>query len=734
MIGSQVAGNQVIANVGTDGTGNLNIQSLQDTNQYKDKQQSIGGSVSVGYGKMGGSFNYSDSKTKSNYASVNEQAGIMAGDDGFQVNVAGNTNLTGAVIASSKQAIQDDKNTLSTETLTVTNIKNKAEYEASSTSIGGGYSSGGALVGKDQQGDAQTGDAKVPGTTLPSLNGFSATLPVALNADGKDDSTTISAISYGTINITNDAEQQAKTGKDAATTVATLNRDVHVDANGNAVDSQGNSTANTLTPIYNDEVRAEINAGFEIVRALTNETSTFLTNRAREIDQAEKEIKAELAKPESERDSAKLEQLSQTIIDNQTWAMGGTGRTIMTALTAAVSGNVTGTSGEFIQAATVYYFQSLGAQQIKQIADQIGGEGSAAHTALHAILACGGAVAAGGDCGTAALAASSGVVLNKLLDGIEGKDSVDLTAEEREARRNLIASLVTGITNAAGGNAAVANAAVAIETENNALPAVIAVATAAVFFSLQAADITLTAWDSYQLTQALATGDDEKAQELIASLAIGLATEAVPGNKIIQRVGDALEPLGKKGEELVHAAGEIVARNQALADTLLKRPDIINVKQVTTGSKGSWEKTINSKNGLEPNTGYVLDNGHSYITDVAGRVKEVGGELNLNKMDRNKYQQGCVNKCGEIGDDAGHLIASSLGGSGDKINLVPQASTLNRQDWRDMERYFEAELKAGKTVNMKIEVGYPPGGSARPNNFLVTAIIDGKIKEFPFQQ
>jgi len=562
LIGAQVKGEQVVVKVGTSGEGNLDIQSLQDTSKYKDKQQSMGGGVSIGAGRWGGSINYSGGRTNSDYASVKEQAGIFAGDEGFQVSVAGNTNLTGAVIASTELAIQDNKNRLSTETLTVSNIKNKAEYEASSNSFGGGYSSGSSVVGKDQQGNAQSG-GKVPGTILPSLNGFSATAPVALNASGKDDSTTVSAISYGNIDITNDEAQRAKTGKDAATTVATLNRDVHIDENGNAVDSQGNNTANTLTPIYNDEVRAEINAGFEIVRALSNETSTFLAKRAKEVDQAEKEMKAELAKPESEQDKNKLNQLSQIIIDNQTWAMGGNGRTIITALTAAVSGNVTGTSGEFIQAATVNYLQSLGTQQIKQIADQIGGEGSAAHTALHAVVACAGAAAAGGDCGTAALAASSGVVLNKLLDGLEEKDSGDLSAEEREARRNLITSVVTGITTVAGGDAAIANAAVAIETENNALPAVFAAATAAVFFTLQAADITLTAWDSYQLTQALATGDDEKAQELIAGLAIGLATEAVPGNKIIQRVGEVLEPLGSKAEKLVHGASEILARNAA---------------------------------------------------------------------------------------------------------------------------------------------------------------------------
>ncbi|MFL9711600.1 hypothetical protein, partial [Methylobacillus sp. Pita1] len=97
-----------------------------------------------------------------------------------------------------------------------------------------------------------------------------------------------------------------------------------------------------------------------------------------------------------------------------------------------------------------------------------GGEGSAGHTALHAILACGGA-AAGGDCGTAALAASAGVVVNKLLDSMEGKEAANLTPAEREARAKLINTLVTGTTAALGGDAATAQLAAQIETENNAL-------------------------------------------------------------------------------------------------------------------------------------------------------------------------------------------------------------------------------------------------------------------------
>lgn len=151
------------------------------------------------------------------------------------------------------------------------------------------------------------------------------------------------------------------------------------------------------------------------------------------------------------------------------------------------------------------------------------------------------------------------------------------------------------------------------------------------------------------------------------------------------------------------------------------------------GSKGNWDPVLNKT--IQPNTRYELSNGHTYMTDNSGRVNQVEGELKLATMDRNTYQQNCAGKCvNATGDDGGHLIASSLGGAGDKINLVPQASTLNRGDWKAMERQLANELKAGKAVNVKIDVSYPNSSSARPNEFNVTAIIDGVKKTWEFDQ
>jgi len=94
--------------------------------------------VTVGAG-FAASASYGQQKIKSDYASVQEQSGIQAGDEGFQINVHGNTDLKGAVIESTQAAIDNDKNTLKTGTLTTSDIQNHAEYEASSMSLGGGY-------------------------------------------------------------------------------------------------------------------------------------------------------------------------------------------------------------------------------------------------------------------------------------------------------------------------------------------------------------------------------------------------------------------------------------------------------------------------------------------------------------------------------------------------------------------------------------------------------------------
>lgn len=66
-------------------------------------------------------------------------------------------------------------------------------------------------------------------------------------------------------------------------------------------------------------------------------------------------------------------------------------------------------------------------------------------------------------------------------------------------------------------------------------------------------------------------------------------------------------------------------------------------------------------------------------------------------MNRNNYQQSNVGKSvNDTGDQGGHLIAASLGGAGDKINLVPMDKVLNNGTWKAMERDLAKALDAAR--------------------------------------
>ncbi|WP_368855047.1 hypothetical protein [Pantoea sp. 18069] len=86
-----------------------------------------------------GNLQIAKSKIDSEYASVNEQSGLKAGNGGFIIDVAKDTDLRGAVISSTQQAIDDKKNTFHTGgELTTSDIENIARYKAQGFSASGG--------------------------------------------------------------------------------------------------------------------------------------------------------------------------------------------------------------------------------------------------------------------------------------------------------------------------------------------------------------------------------------------------------------------------------------------------------------------------------------------------------------------------------------------------------------------------------------------------------------------
>lgn len=229
-------------------------------------------------------------------------------------------------------------------------------------------------------------------------------------------------------------------------------------------------------------------------------------------------------------------------------------------------------------------------------------------------------------------------------------------------------------------------------------------------------------------TQSAATGAAKSlgASPVVAA-GIGLGVDfaaggvAGGGEKAAIKGAEALEDGAKLFEDGAKAGKELNEANrvgEGLEDAgkLSKTGRTLKEVDVASGTKGNWSKELAHP---EPDTIYHVDGDKTYVTDDLGRVKEAEGDLSLVKRDRNVKAQSAVGHSGDPGDQGGHLIASSLGGPGDKLNLVPQNGDLNNGAWNRLEDTWRKALQNGKPVHVSIENVYN-GNSIRPESFNIT--------------
>ncbi|EJI2013126.1 hemagglutinin repeat-containing protein [Salmonella enterica] len=209
--GAQITGSGV--NISAD---NLKIESLQDTMTYAGKQRDMSGQVTVGYG-VSGSGSFSQSNVNADYASVQEQSGIFAGKNGYQIDILDHTGLTGGLITSSGSAEQSGLNRFSTGTLSWQDIRNHADYSGNSVGISGSASMNADLgLGKNAAAQSDKVNVDESGNTTPAtgMASLNKTMSVGIGHDsGSEKSTTHSGINTSNITLTNpEGQQQAVEG------------------------------------------------------------------------------------------------------------------------------------------------------------------------------------------------------------------------------------------------------------------------------------------------------------------------------------------------------------------------------------------------------------------------------------------------------------------------------------------------------------------------------------------
>ena len=426
--GAQLIGKGVQAD-----TRNLHIESVQDTETYQSKQQNGNVQVTVGYGfSAGGS--YSQSKIKADHASVTEQSGIYAGEDGYQIKVRDNTDLKGGIITSGKSAEDKGKNLFQTATLTASDIQNHSYYEGKSFGIGASVAISGESMGQNRPADSGSGIRLTDASKGQNNNNA-----IGYGSDGDSkNSTTRSGINTRNIHITDEAGQLARTGRTAKETEARI----HTGIDTETADQHSGRLKNSFDK---DAVAKKINLQREVTQEFGGTLQGLNTEIERSLDGLkEKWEKGEISRNEYE-DGLKVRQRGKVLLN-----MIGAG---LSAPTDSVVGITAATASPALSYQIGQYFKGL-AQENPDGRLTAGQE--TAHILAHGVLGAAVSAAGGSDALTGALASGGAEAAASVIGRwLYGKgDGGSLSAEEKETISAITRILGTAAGAAAGNSSA----------------------------------------------------------------------------------------------------------------------------------------------------------------------------------------------------------------------------------------------------------------------------------------
>jgi hypothetical protein len=200
--------------------------------------------------------------------------------------------------------------------------------------------------------------------------------------------------------------------------------------------------------------------------------------------------------------------------------------------------------------------------------------------------------------------------------------------------------------------------------------------------------------------------------------------------------------------------GNIFFKGKKFA-TIDESSRIITVYRQKALERNGKRNPLLSHTSLASNACYIVIDGrnkHIFVTDSLGRVvstehkvstitpNRIETEQTKALMCRNEDMTPYIKYAGtgkrpplQIRDEGGHILADSIGGIPESINIFPQAFVVNHSSkWRGMETSIKKAIEQSKTVEVSTKFDYV-GNSKRTSSYTYIVTINENTVQYFFE-
>jgi len=177
-------------------------------------------------------------------------------------------------------------------------------------------------------------------------------------------------------------------------------------------------------------------------------------------------------------------------------------------------------------------------------------------------------------------------------------------------------------------------------------------------------------------------------------------------------------------------------------------------RQLALERNGKRNPLLSHTSLVSDATYLVIDgsNKHTFVTDSKSRIVKTFHQVSEINLQRIETEQTKALMCKEedmapyilfagtgkrapvqIRDEGGHILADSIGGIPESINIFPQAFAINHSSkWRGMETTIKKAIKELRKVEIKTKFNFR-GNDKRTNSYTYSVSIDNVTTQFYFE-